>query len=129
MPLAGAALVLGSLVAACGGPRTANLTVVLTDFAFTPADVTVTAGQDVNLTLTNNGSVDHEWVLMEAGYQVTVPFSDDDEPHVYWEAEAGAGETKSFTFTAPSEPGDYQIVCGIPGHIEAGMVGTLTVTQ
>jgi len=127
--LVGAALILGVLLTACGGASTANLRVVTTDFAFTPTDATVAAGQEVSLTLTNNGSVEHEWVLMEAGYQVTTPFDDDDEPHVYWEGEVDAGESMTFTFTAPSEPGDYPIVCGVAGHLEAGMVGTLTVTE
>jgi len=127
--LVGAALILGVLLTACGGASTANLSVVTTDFAFTPTDATVAAGQEVSLTLTNNGSVEHEWVLMEAGYQVTTPFDDDDEPHVYWEGEVDAGESMTFTFTAPSEPGDYPIVCGVAGHLEAGMVGTLTVTE
>jgi uncharacterized cupredoxin-like copper-binding protein len=66
---------------------------------------------------------------MEAGYQVTTPFDADDEPHVYWEGEVEAGESGTFTFTAPSEAGDYQLVCGVAGHVEAGMVGTLTVGE
>jgi uncharacterized cupredoxin-like copper-binding protein len=117
------------LLAACGGSRAAELSITATDFAFTPANVTVDAGQEVTLTLTNNGSVEHEWVLMEAGYQVTTPFDADDEPHVYWEGEVEAGESGTFTFTAPSEAGDYQLVCGVAGHVEAGMVGTLTVGE
>ena len=128
-PLAGAALILSLLLAACGGAGPASLSIVATDFAFTPADVTVPAGQEVSLTLINDGSVEHEWVLMEAGYQITQPFDADDEPHVYWEGEVDAGETATFTFTAPSEPGESQLVCGVPGHVEAGMVGTLTVSD
>ena len=38
-----------------------------------------------------------------------------------------AGKTKSDTFTAPTEPGEYAVVCGIPGHIEKGMTATLIV--
>jgi uncharacterized cupredoxin-like copper-binding protein len=30
-------------------------------------------------------------------------------------------------FTAPTDPGEYQIVCGTPGHFMSGMVGKLTV--
>jgi uncharacterized cupredoxin-like copper-binding protein len=128
IPLAGAALALSMLLGACGGGG-AELAITATDFAFTPANVSVEAGQEVTLTLTNNGSVEHEWVIMAAGYQVTTPFDADDEPHVYWEGEVEAGETGTFTFTAPSQPGDYQLVCGVAGHLEAGMVGTLTVGE
>ncbi len=57
------------------------------------------------------------------------PFADKDEPNVYWEKEAGAGETVSTTFTAPDKPGEYEIVCGQTGHIEHGMTGKLVVYQ
>ena len=37
------------------------------------------------------------------------------------------GETKSVTFNAPKEPGDYTYICTFPGHYASGMKGTLTV--
>lgn len=37
------------------------------------------------------------------------------------------GETKSVTFNAPKDPGDYAYICTFPGHYAAGMKGTLTV--
>jgi azurin len=37
------------------------------------------------------------------------------------------GETKSVTFDAPKERGDYTYICTFPGHYAAGMRGTLTV--
>ena len=37
------------------------------------------------------------------------------------------GQTKSVTFTAPREAGDYTYICTFPGHYAAGMKGTLTV--
>jgi uncharacterized cupredoxin-like copper-binding protein len=66
-------------------------------------------------------------VLFEAGYQVTQPFDADDESHIYWEGEVPPGETQTFTFVAPAEEGVYQIVCGVAGHAEAGMIGVFTV--
>ena len=42
--------------------------------------------------------------------------------------EAG-GETDEVTFTAPEEPGDYEYICTFPGHLAAGMKGTLTVEE
>lgn len=38
-----------------------------------------------------------------------------------------AGESITATITAPAESGDYVFFCSLPGHAEAGMVGTLTV--
>ena len=39
---------------------------------------------------------------------------------------AGAGESVEATFTVPG-PGTYTFVCTFPGHVVAGMTGTLTV--
>ena len=122
--LAGAML-LG--LTACGGGGGNTISVTTTDFKFDPTTWTVPAGQQITLTLTNKGANEHEWVLVKKGMEVTIPFDADDEDKVYWEMEAGPGETKTETFTAPSEAGTYTIVCGIAGHLEQGMTGTLTV--
>jgi plastocyanin len=126
-----AVLVLATALAACGGQPAGptRLSVEMTDFAFTPDTFTVPAGGEVEITLTNSGSVEHEFVVMKAGYQVTLPFDADDEPQVYWEGEVEAAGSASYVFTAPSDPGEYEIVCGLPGHLESGMQGTLTVTE
>jgi uncharacterized cupredoxin-like copper-binding protein len=118
-------------LAACGGaaPQTpTQITVDMHEFMFNPQTVTVPAGAQVELTLINSGALEHEWVIMNQGVQVTPPFSDDDEANIYWEMEVPPGQTMTGDFTAPSEPGEYQVICGIAGHMEAGMVGTLRVT-
>jgi len=118
---------LSLLLSACGGGGT-NVNVTLTDFAYDPATITVPAGAQVTLHAKNNGAVEHEFVIMEKGYQVQTPWGDKDESHIYWELdEIQPGATKSDTFTAPSEPGEYEITCGLAGHIENGMVGKLIV--
>jgi uncharacterized cupredoxin-like copper-binding protein len=116
-------LVLG----ACGGGAKNAISVTTTDFKFEPANWTVTAGQPVSLTLKNKGALEHEWVLIKKGMDVTMPFDDDDEAKVFWEIEAKPGETKTETFTAPSEAGTYKVVCGTPAHLEQGMAATLVV--
>ena len=40
---------------------------------------------------------------------------------------AGAGDTVQVTFSAPKTPGRYDFVCSFPGHVAAGMRGTLVV--
>jgi plastocyanin len=114
------------LLAACGGGSPA-IKVTTTDFHFSPDSWTVPAGQPVEVTVTNNGSLGHEWVLLKLGASVTPPFDADDEEKVLWEIEAQPGETNTESFTAPTEPGTYTVVCGISGHLESGMQGTLTV--
>ncbi len=122
-------VVVGVALAGCGGPKTAQIQVTMTEFAFSPTTWTVPAGAEVTLDMTNSGGLEHEWVVMELGYTAEPPFDDVDEAHVLWEGEVGPGEVTSFTFTAPSEPGEYQVICGISGHFENNMVGTLTVTR
>jgi len=119
---------LALVLTACGGGNVTTVNVTLTDFAYDPANITVPAGAEVKLNATNNGVVEHEFAIMKLGTSVTPPFGDKDEGNVYWELdEIQPGTTKSETFTAPAEPGDYEIVCGLAGHIENGMTGTLTV--
>jgi plastocyanin len=116
-----------ALLAACGPSGPEKISVTTTDFKFDPMTWTVSAGRDVELTIINQGALDHEWVLVKQGQEITIPFDADDEDKVLWEMEAGPGETKTGTFTAPSEAGTYTIVCGTAGHLEQGMNGTLTV--
>jgi len=64
---------------------------------------------------------------MKFGTKVGKDFGHADEANIYWEMEVDAGGSATATFTAPSEPGEYQVVCGIAGHYMAGMVATLVV--
>ena len=118
-------------VAACssGSKGSTTLSVELKDFSFSPATFTIPAGKEITLSMNNTGKVVHEFVILKAGQAVTVPFDADDEPKVFWEAEVEAGKSETFKFTAPADAGTYSVVCGQPQHVEAGMVGTLTVVK
>jgi plastocyanin len=120
---AAAALMLG----ACG-PKKVSLAISMSDFKFEPAAWEVPAGAEVTVTLTHSGSVLHEWVLLNQGYIVTPPFSDEkDGANVLEDHDVEAGQTNTFTFTAPTAAGSYSVICGVPAHIESGMVGTFVV--
>jgi uncharacterized cupredoxin-like copper-binding protein len=54
-------------------------------------------------------------------------FDEDDVPNVYWEVELQPGGTTDTSFTAPREPGDYEVICRTEGHIASGMTAKLTV--
>lgn len=95
-----------------------------TEFAFNPAALSANAGQAVNLTLTNVGSVEHNFTLAKK------PKSQDDQP---WQtndgqliAHATPGQSSKGAFIAPG-PGEWLFYCSVPGHAPAGMFGTLTV--
>jgi uncharacterized cupredoxin-like copper-binding protein len=125
--IAGTAMLLSLAACSSATKAASGITVVTTDYKFAPTTWTVNKGQPVSLTLKNTGKLEHEWVLIKKDAAVTVPFSDDDEDKVYWEIEAGPGETQAGTFTAPSEAGTYTVVCGAPAHLEQGMQATLLV--
>ena len=111
------ALVALALAACGGGANTGssngaalNVTVNATEFKFDPATINATAGQTINLTVKNVGSVQHTFVLSAANVKLTI------DP----------GKSATQTFTAP-KAGSYQYECDIAGHKEAGMVGQLIV--
>ena len=125
-----AVLSLGLILTACGGggPST-ELKVFMTDFSFSPMEFTVPAGQEITVSTTNNGAVEHELVIFNYGTDAGDKFGEEDEENIYWEIELMPGESAVETFIAPNQPGEYYVVCGIQGHIEAGMVGKLIVVE
>ena len=82
-----------------------------TEMAFTPDTLTVEAGEPVNLTVTNDGAMFHDFDLEAA------------EVHLNFDA----GE-QARTALVIDEPGLYEAVCTVPGHASAGMVLTIEVT-
>ncbi len=130
--LLGTLMVLSMALAACGGSGggssngSTTLNVTMTDFAYNPNTWVVPANTKITLNLTNNGTVDHTWVLMDQ--PVTPPFSDSNKSNVLFSSgNVAAGKTATLSFTSPSTSGTYEVVCDLPGHLEAGMDGTLTV--
>jgi plastocyanin len=110
-----------------GGPST-TINVTLTDFQFTPNQYTVPAGQEITLNVANTGAVVHNFVIMKLGTDAGPAFDEEDDANVYWqERDIQPGGDLSVTFTAPSEPGEYQVVCRTEGHIASGMIGKLIV--
>lgn len=104
-----------------------KIDVVMTDFHYTPDAFTIPAGQEITINATNNGAVVHQFAIMKYGTKITENFEDKDRQNVYWMIELQPGDQTSTTFTAPPQPGEYQFVCGTPGHFISGMVGKLTV--
>lgn len=93
-----------------GGSSATSVTLVGTEFSFDPAQVTISAGTDVTISLQNAGVVEHDITIDELGLEVY----------------ADPGQTTSGTINAAA--GTYTFYCSIPGHREAGMEGTLTAS-
>ncbi len=130
--IVGIALLLSIVLAGCGGPAkpSQSVDVTMTDFTFSPNQFTVPAGQQISFSATNNGAVIHSFIIMKLSHNVQAHFTNADQANVYWEvAQIAPGQSVKNSFTAPTEPGEYQIVCGEPGHFEAGMVAKLNVVK
>ncbi len=119
-----ATLVLAACAGSGGGGAALNVT--LTEFSFTPNTWTVNAGQQVTINIKNTGTVTHDWTIMKT--PISGSFTAADKANEFWASPmVSAGQSQTATFTAPSTPGTYQVVCTESGHFEAGMQGTLTV--
>ncbi|MBK5224166.1 MAG: cupredoxin domain-containing protein [Acidimicrobiia bacterium] len=81
-----------------------------TEFAFSPGDVTIKAGEPTTVEFVNAGSVEHDFTVDDIDFKVT----------------AAAAKTGTGELTVP-EAGEYTFYCSVPGHREGGMEGTLVV--
>jgi uncharacterized cupredoxin-like copper-binding protein len=100
----------------------------MTDFAFNPNEFTIPAGEDITLKVTHNGTMEHSFIVMKYGTDAGEMFDEADKVNVYWEVDLQPGDSETVLFRAPDQPGTYQIICGMAGHLQSGMVGKLIVT-
>ena len=115
-----ALLLAAVLLAACGGrgqpggtvppPPGTTLTVEESEFRIVPQDLAARAGR-LTFQIKNVGTVEHNFVVEGTAVKVE---------------SIQSGETQ--TATVDLAAGTYRMVCTIPGHEEAGMVGTLEVS-
>jgi uncharacterized cupredoxin-like copper-binding protein len=118
-----------SLNACANNGASTKINVEMTDFAFTPNQFTVPAGEEITLQVKHDGLVTHDFIIMKYETNVGAHFNEEDQPNIYWKIEVQPGDSETLTFTAPDQPGTYQIVCGMAGHVEAGMIGQLVVVS
>jgi|SRR5689334_5600061 len=122
------AVLLSLMLVSCGGSgASTKIDVTMTDFQFQPNQFTVPAGQEITFNATNNGAVVHNFIIMKLGTSAGPAFDDQDVPNVFWQVELPPGGSTNTSFTAPTDPGDYEVVCKTEGHIAAGMTAKLTV--
>ena len=123
-------LILTFMMTACGkSGASTDINFTMSDFAFSPGELTIPAGQEITLHITHNGSMEHNFIVMKYGTDAGEMFDEADKANVFWEMDLQPGDSKTFLFTAPEQPGTYQIICGMPGHLQSGMVGKLIVTE
>ena len=120
-------------LAACGPDGNAaingisnEVTGSVKEWAVTVDAAGATAG-DVSFTITNDGSIEHEFLVVKTDIpDGEIPIVDDAFPEdaegveVIDELE-GFAPGESGTLTVALQPGNYQLVCNIPSHYKAGM--------
>lgn len=95
---------------ACGGPRTHEIDMVGKDFRFTPDTIRAAKGDRVIINFSNPDTVPHLIYLPEFNAHIGLT----------------PGGAYPLEFVA-DQTGTFEYVCSVPGHQEAGMVGTLIV--
>jgi uncharacterized cupredoxin-like copper-binding protein len=97
---------------------------------FEPAHITVRKGEQVRFVLYNDGTESHEFVLAtvaenrkHAELMKKFPHMEHDDPNAKRLTPFAKGELV-WKFT---KRGSFEFACLIPGHLEAGMHGTIDV--
>jgi uncharacterized cupredoxin-like copper-binding protein len=97
--------------AASNGAQQVTITVG-NSMSFDPAEISVRAGQPIELTLRNDGQMPHDLTLNDGVAQPV-------------KITATGGQAASATFTLDT-PGTYTFECSMPGHAILGMRGAIT---
>jgi uncharacterized cupredoxin-like copper-binding protein len=135
LPLAFVACASGGTAETAPEPKA--VTLIATDIAYDIEQIDVSAGQTVELTLDNQGVLEHDFTIVEiplADEVTTIEEAGEMEAH---DAEHAAEENDvhiaaptadqgTIAFT-PAAPGEYVYYCTVSGHREAGMEGVLIV--
>jgi len=82
------------------------------EWSITPQPGTAKAGI-VKFVVKNDGTIEHNFVIKELNQELA----------------AGIQPGQSKEATATLKPGTYTLICNLPGHEDAGMHTTVTVTQ
>lgn len=91
------------------GANVKAITVELSSFKFEPKSLVFNSGDNVAF----------ELVAKDIYHDFTVP-----ELGIKWGLDRGEKKVELFTFT---QPGTFDLVCTVPGHEGAGMVGEIIV--
>lgn len=128
--IVGLMMVVSACSAASPSPTTTAITATLKEYSIELSAVTAPAGS-VTFTVTNGGTMIHEFVVMQTDVQAAdLPLANDevteDDYTVVDEAEdVEPGTSKTLTVTL--DAGHYVFICNIAGHVRQGMSVDFTV--
>lgn len=111
----------------------------MTDFAFSPASITVAPGERITLSFRNIGTQEHEFM---AGHEATpgkgfahdwLDLAKAERVGAHDAGHSGVGlrlaprGAANITIVVPAQAGEVEFGCFVVGHYESGMKGTLKV--
>ncbi len=88
----------------------------MTEYAFLPPTIEVTAAERIRLVVRNIGRLEHDLMPDDRGRALGLP-------HVH----LAPGGSASSDWTAPGQPVEVRITCTVLGHETLGMVTRLVV--
>ncbi|MFT6671756.1 MAG: putative cupredoxin-like copper-binding protein [Afipia broomeae] len=97
---------------------------------FMPAKLEMKKGEQVKFVLRNNGELEHEFVLADTAQNLKHAEAMKKNPDMVHDdpnARRLAPKKTDEIVWKFSKSGDFEFACLIPGHREAGMVGTVVV--
>jgi len=122
---------------ACGAQQgnSNEVRITLTEFGVESSQTAFEVGVPYHFVVTNNGSVEHELMLMppftqdQMGMGMNMDEIDKMALAMVEASDLQPGKTASFdyTFTEPAPAGTVEFACHTPGHYEAGMKLAITV--
>src|SRR5215211_6182944 len=89
------------LLSACGtsGPST-RISFTMTDFAFNPNEFMVPAGEEITLHVAHNGTMEHNFIIMNYATDAGDMFDEADKVNVFWKVTLQPGDSETVVFTA-----------------------------
>jgi uncharacterized cupredoxin-like copper-binding protein len=107
-------LALSLVLAACSStPQPLEVTLRAQDIMWSTPTIQAKVGQPIEITLENDGALDHDFVIEELGIDVLL----------------SPGDIEVIPAFTINEAGTIEYICSIPGHEEAGMVGQIVISE
>lgn len=144
-------LLLLVLAGAGWGAAAQKVTIVMRDFSYSPAKITLQGGVPAEMTLINRGKVPHEFMIYDRPRSMMMMMGGDtghewvektnyfhkvnvtvaggkvrQHQGDFMELMVAAGKSATLRFI-PKKKGTFEFGCLIAGHYEAGQKGVLTV--
>ena len=100
-----------AVLASCSStPKPVQITLTAEDIMWSTTEIHAKVNQPVELTLRNDGALDHDFVSEKLGIDVLLH----------------PGDVEVVNFTV-DHAATIKYICSIPGHEEAGMVGQIII--